>query len=234
MSRNDTVIEQNNATGSVSFWQGPDHHSVADRRGVSLADYIHAMYGLMRQAGSTEVLLIGGGGGTLGTMLDRVGVRVTMVDINPAAFEIARRYFNLAPRVECHVADGVEFLKDHRKRYDAIALDAYSGGAMPRVFTRASFFALAKARMRPGRSLFLANVIAADDEDRRPDRLARQMRTAWRDVSLLDCDGYEDRNVVVLAGALDGLKPPRLTMRPERCVRSIANSLAEMEFREPR
>ncbi|HWD26904.1 MAG TPA: fused MFS/spermidine synthase [Rhizomicrobium sp.] len=230
----DTVIEQNNATGRVSFWQGPDHQSIADRRGVSLADYIHAMYGLVRQAGSQHVLMIGGGGGTLATMLDRVGVRVTMVDINPAAFEIARLYFNLPPRVACHVGDGAAFLKNSPIRYDAIVLDAYTGGVMPRVFARAAFYALAKSRMRPGKSIFLANIIAADDDDRRPDRLALQMRTAWRDVRLLDCDGYEDRNVVVAAGALRGLRPPRLTMRPERCARSIAKSLAEMEFREIR
>src|ERR1700761_7441667 len=89
------VIEQNNATGKVSLWQAGDNHSVADARGVSLADYIHAMYGLIRQAKARRVLLIGGGGGTLATMLHRVGIAVTVVDVDPAAFEIARRYFHM-------------------------------------------------------------------------------------------------------------------------------------------
>ena len=230
----DTVIEQNNATGRISFWQGPDHQSIADRRGVSLADYIHAMYGFLRQAASRDVLLIGGGGGTLATMLARVGVRTTMVDINPAAFEIARRYFHLPDAVTCHAGDGLAFLKNNPTRYDAIVLDAYSDGEMPRQFARAAFFALAKSRLRPGKSLFLANIIAADDEDRRPDRLARLMQTAWRNVRLLDCDGYEDRNVVAIGGSLRGLKPPRLMMRPQRCARSIAKTLAELELREAR
>ena len=69
------VIEYNNSTGNVSFWEKDDNHSVADKNGVSTADYIHAMYGFLRQAKSKHVLMIGCGGGTLATMLRRVGVK---------------------------------------------------------------------------------------------------------------------------------------------------------------
>ena len=224
------VVEQNNRTGEVSLWQGTDHHSVADRNGVSLADYIHAMYGLIRQAGAQNVLLIGGGGGTLATMLDRVGVRVTMVDINPAAFEIARQYFHLPDAVACHVGDGAAFLRRTATRFDAIALDAYSGGEVPPQFLKPNFFALARSRLTRG-GILLANVIAANDADRFADRVAELMLTAWREVRILDCDGYDDRNVVVIGGAVTRLTPPRLTMVPERSVRVIARALAEMEFR---
>ena len=58
------VIEQNNATGGVSYWQRNDNQSVADKNGISLADYIHAMYGFLRQAKAQRVLMIGCGGGT--------------------------------------------------------------------------------------------------------------------------------------------------------------------------
>ena len=44
------VIEQNNATGAVSYWQGGAQQSESDADGVSLAEYNHAMYGLIRQA----------------------------------------------------------------------------------------------------------------------------------------------------------------------------------------
>ena len=73
------AIEQDNATGAVSYWQAADNQSLADRNGVSLADYIHALYGFLRQIGAKDVLMIGGGGGTLATMLSRSGVAVTML-----------------------------------------------------------------------------------------------------------------------------------------------------------
>ncbi|MEI9995526.1 MAG: fused MFS/spermidine synthase [Rhizomicrobium sp.] len=233
-ARHLTVIEQDNASGGVSFWQAGDNHSVADGRGVSLADYIHAMYGMIRQAGARRVLLIGCGGGTLATMLHRARVRVTMVDIDAASFEIARTYFHLPAAIECHVGDGAAFLRDTPARYDAIVLDAYSAGTIPAQFRRASFFRLAKSRMRPRGAIFLANLMAADDHDRAPDRIARLMQAAWRDVRLHDADGYVNRNVVAVAGAVRDLKPPRLTMRPQRQARSIARSLAELTFRLPR
>src|ERR1700742_3547492 len=98
-------IEQNNATGGISYWQGCDHQSLADRNGISLADYIHAMYGFIRQAKARHVLLIGCGGGTLATMLHRARVRVTMVDNDPASFAIACTYFALPGGIACHVSD---------------------------------------------------------------------------------------------------------------------------------
>src|ERR1051326_7293913 len=93
------AIEQNNASGKLSYWEGGDHQSEADRDGVSLAPYIHALYGFLVQARVGNVLMIGAAGGTLATMLRRRDVHVTMVDISPAAFAIARHYFKL-PRSE--------------------------------------------------------------------------------------------------------------------------------------
>jgi spermidine synthase len=73
---------------------------------------------------ASDVLMIGCGGGSLATMLDRAGVHVTIVDINPSAFRIAHKYFGLPREVDCHVADGRNFLRADRHRYDAIVLDA--------------------------------------------------------------------------------------------------------------
>jgi spermidine synthase len=225
------VVEQNNATGGVSYWQGVDNQSLADCNGVSLADYIHAMYGFIRQAKARHALLIGCGGGTLATMLHSARVYVTMIDNDPASFAIARTYFCLPHAVQCHVADGVRFLKVNTTRYDAIVLDAYNGGAIPKPFLTTAFFARARARLtRAG--IFLANITAKDDADRTPDRIARLMQTAFGDtVKLHDADGYLDRNVVAVAGATRRLKPPRLLLKPRRRARSIARNLRELDFR---
>lgn len=228
------VIEQNNRTGRVSFWEKTDNHSIADRRGVSTADYIHAMYGFLRQAKSCHVLMIGCGGGTLATMLRRVGVKVTIADIDGRNFEIARAYFHMPADVECHIADGEVFLQRDPRKYDAIVLDAYTDSELPRHFQKRRFFSLLKTRLRAHNAIVLVNLMARNDEDRGPDRIARLMKRTWSQVRLLDAVGYEGRNVVAAAGAVRKLKRPRLIMRPQRCARSLANELRGLDFRPVR
>src|SRR5882757_8792738 len=180
------VIVQDNRTGKVSYWQKDYHQSASDSRGVSTADYIHAMYFFLRKAKCKDVLMIGCGGGTLATMLHSKSVKVTIVDIHKLSFDIAREYFHLPANVPCVVADGIAYLKKHRHRHDAIVLDAFGDGGMPEKFMAPAFFRLAKSRLKPRASLFLMNVIVADDGDPTPDDLVRTMRAQWLDVRLLD------------------------------------------------
>ncbi|MBS0470704.1 MAG: fused MFS/spermidine synthase [Proteobacteria bacterium] len=225
------AIEHNNATGRVSYWEGTTHHSAADRNGISLADYIHAMYGLLRQAKARDVLMIGCGGGTLATMLTRAGVRVTMVEIDPASIDVARRYFHLPDSVVCHIGDGARFLRRDARRYDAIVLDAYTQSGIPRQFRRKAFFAAARARLRRS-GILLVNVIVADDDDPLPFDLAAPMRTSFRQVRLLDSPDYTDRNAVLMAGTVKALRLPRLLLKPARAARKLAQSMKTFAFRE--
>ncbi len=225
------VIEQNNATGSVAYLERSTNQSEADGDGVSLADYIHAMFGFLIQARCRDVLMIGGGGGTLATMLRRAGVAVAIVDTSAQSFAIARRYFALPDDVACHVADGAAFLRRTRHRYDAIVLDAFNDAEIPRQFLTARFFKLAKSRLKPRGSLFLLNLIVADDDDRTPDRIVRRMRQTWPRVRLLDSDGWIDRNAVAAAGAVANLKRPTLLMPPRRGAKKFAANLKTMKFR---
>ena len=225
------VIEQNNATGGISFWERCDNQSVADRLGISLVDYIHAMYFFLRQAKCRDVLMIGCGGGTLATMLRRAGVKVTIADIDGRNFEIARTYFHMPDNVECHVADGRDFLRRDPRRYDAIVLDAYCDNAMPKHFLKQAFFELVKSRLRARNAMVLVNLMASDDNDRGPDRFARLMRKTWSQVRLLDGKRCECRNVVAAAGAVRKLKRPRLILRPQRCAKKMAAELRAMDFR---
>ncbi|HEY0105404.1 MAG TPA: hypothetical protein VGB91_04915, partial [Rhizomicrobium sp.] len=148
--------------------------------------------------------------------------------------EIARRYFQLPADVECQVAEGRAFLARTRRRFDAIVLDAYDGSEIPRQFLAPGFFALAKARMARRGAILLMNVIVADDADRTPDRIARAMGESFRHVRLLDCDGWMDRNALVMAGAVAGAARPKLLLKPERCARQIARELKDLVFRARR
>ena len=226
-------IIQDSRTGKVSYWQKEYHQSAADAHGVSTADYIHAMYFFLMQAGARDVLMIGCGGGTLATMLHRAGVTSTVVDLHQMSFDIAHRYFHMPDEIERHTADGIAWMKAHRRTYDAVILDAFGEHGMPPVFMQPSFFKLAKSRLNRG-GLFLMNVIVADDDDATPDNLVRALRQEWRGVRLLDTDGWTDRNAVIAAGAVAGLRKPKVLLPPAPGGAKLARQLDILDWRKIR
>jgi spermidine synthase len=217
---------------TVAYWQDERHQSEADHVGISLAAYIHAIHHFLRQAQSRDVLMIGCGGGTLATMLRADGVKVTIVEINPRSFEISRNYFHLPKDVACHVGDGRAFLRASKRKYDAIVLDAYDGSRLPAAMRTPAFFRLVKSRLRKGGSLYV-NVVMRNDRDRHLDRVAALLGKAFATVRLLDARGTSDRNAVAMAGAVERLKPPAMTIRPRAGARLLRQEIKALAFREP-
>src|SRR5260370_21417983 len=81
---------------TLTYEQKGGNQSTADCNGVSLDAHIHALYGLTLQRPGKSVLMIGCGGGTLGTMLARAGRRGSIVGIHPISLKPAPRPFGLA------------------------------------------------------------------------------------------------------------------------------------------
>jgi precorrin-6B methylase 2 len=215
------------ADGSCSYFQDDAFHSRGDASGVSQFPYIHAMRAVLLGRGAKVIASIGGAGCNLATMLAREGARVTAVDLDPFAFEAARRHFGLAPEVECVVADGRAWLQQAAGTFDAIALDVYDGGGMPgHLFTR-EFFELASDRLVAGGTL-VANVIIDNHRDPRADIVAAGLEAAGFPVQILDPGGEGDRNTLVVAGGMAGIRVPRGD-EP----RAMRMQLADMAWRLP-
>jgi predicted membrane-bound spermidine synthase len=219
--------------GSHAYVQGSWYQSHADRRGVSLAGYIHALYGLILQTGAERVLVLGCAGGTLGTMLVRAGRQVTMVDIDPDAFVLARMFFRLAPEIDCHVGDGRAFLERTTTSFDAIVVDAFCRNALPSHLCSTEFFRLARRRLKP-RGTILVNAVVAHDLDRIADMLAAGMAEAGLPTGILDIAGARDRNAIVLGGQVDPLERPRLLVATDAMGAELAAELDAMKFRDRR
>lgn len=213
------------------YVQGGCFQTEADRDGISLAPYIHAIFGLLMQAEARNVLMIGCGGGSLGTMLAKAKVQVTIVDKNPASFEVARNYFCLPGGIDCRVADGEEFLLSTEHRYDAIVLDAFDGDSIPRHLRTSDFFRLVRSHLHEPQGCVLSNVHAQHDLDRGPDRYACAARSVWNDVRVLDTQGVIGRNALILAGNVKDLRNPTLLMPPLLDREEIVLRLGEMMFR---
>lgn len=223
-------IFKSKSTGALIYEQGGCSQSSADGNGTSLASYIHAIFGLLIQAKARNILLIGGGGGTLGTMLTRARRKTTIIDVDPVSFKLAKQYFGLPDSVVCHVADGKHFLRNEPDTYDAIVLDAFHGDSIPSHLQSARFFELVREHLTP-RGVVFANVHVKHDFDDYADRVAKTMRGAWTDVRLLDAEGRCGRNAIVMAGWVSRLRPPRLLVRPRTGADGIGNELARLSFR---
>lgn len=217
---------------TLTYEQKGGNQSTADYRGVSLDAHVHALYGLTLQQRGKRVLMIGCGGGTLGTMLARAGRRVSIVEIDRVSFTVAKRYFGLPPQVECHVADGLAFMQKTARRYDTVIIDAFIGENIPAHLKSAEFFRTAARCLRKN-GVVLVNVCLERKADRTADRIAAGFKQNGRAVRILDSPGAE-RNAIVLAGNVRSLQRPRMLISPEADAKQTIRELKAMRFRRPR
>jgi spermidine synthase len=218
-------------TGEVIYKQGGARQSESDGLGVSTSAYIHAMFGLIVQRPAKRILCIGCGAGSLATMLARWGADVTVVDLNPVSFDIARQYFSLDDRVTCIVDDGVHYLKKNQTIYDAVALDAYAGNEMPEAFLKPSFAALARSRLHPVRGRLIANIFLPWPDHPAADRYAKTLSRAFKAVRILDEASDTHRNCIVMAGAVSRLTAPTMLTPPACAAAKVFQDLAGFAFR---
>lgn len=214
------TITESKRTGFRSYCQGECIHSEAQTSGTSTCAYIHVMYHAIQQVNARNVLVIGCAAGSLPTMLDRAGCNVDVVDINPYAFSIARKYFEMPKSVSCYLMDGNEFLQKSLKKYDAIAVDVFNNdGIIPLQFRSIDFFMLAKTRLYEN-GIIVMNTLVENDEDKTPDEIEGVMCKAGMPVIRFDWPKLSHRNIIIAAGSVENIKPVKKVG-----IRSVRNDL---------
>jgi spermidine synthase len=88
-----------------------------------------------------DALCIGLGIGIVPMQFAHEGVRVDVVEINPASIELATRFFDCdLSRFNLSIGDGRFFLNRAEKQYDTVILDAFLGDSSPsHLMTREAF-----------------------------------------------------------------------------------------------
>ncbi|HOY76410.1 MAG TPA: methyltransferase domain-containing protein [Hyphomonadaceae bacterium] len=114
-------IMERRRDGARLYCVGDGVQTMSTPDGTSLFGYVHAIKLLIGSV--STVLMLGGGGGSLATMLARRGVNVTVVDIDPVAEDIARSYFGLDYRVKWITEDAGAFLTSCPDKFDAVVID---------------------------------------------------------------------------------------------------------------
>lgn len=192
--------------GSVQTMVQPD--------GVSVFGYVHAAKLLLKSA--QNVLLIGGGGGSLATMLARQGCSVTVIDVDPAAEEIARSYFDLDERVHWLTTEPFSFIDACKTPYDAVMVDACNADGLVAPFDDADVLADVLKRACPDGSLVL-NLVADDGAPPWGGSLARKIAARGLNVTLYRAeDGWEGNEILHVRahGPTDVLAAPDVALRP--------------------
>jgi spermidine synthase len=193
------AIVEDRATGARHYREGGVSQSCVLAGGEAAVEYIRLMAALLE--GSGTVLLLGCGGGSLATMLHRAGSRVTVVEVNPISFELARTFFWMPKGIECITADMRPFLRTRTRTFDAIGIDV--GGpnfCYEAVLDRATITRVRRALRNGGR--IAVNISCESADDPLPGRIAERFRSEGLDVWLYMENGASaELNAIILASA---------------------------------
>jgi len=187
-------IVECSADGTRIYFEEGVRQSQATPDGESIFSYVKLMDELLHR--STNILVLGCGGGNLATRLARLGKKLTIVDNNPISFMIAQRFFGLPDGLPLMVSDFRKFILDDDARYDGIAIDV--GGPDFRFddeFDAETCDAI-RARLAPGGRIVM-NVLVANDIDPVPDRIAARLAGDRLAAWIVDEQGVQDRNAII-------------------------------------
>jgi SAM-dependent methyltransferase len=187
-------IVECSADGTRIYFEEGVRQSQATPDGESVFSYVKLMDELLHR--STNILVLGCGGGNLATRLARLGKKLTIVDNNPISFVIAQRYFGLPDGLPLMVSDFRKFILDDDLLYDGIAIDV--GGPdfhFDDEFDVETCDAI-RARLTPGGRIVM-NVLVANDIDPVPDRIAARLAGDRLGTWIIDEQGVQDRNAII-------------------------------------
>jgi len=208
VSRFGTIdIVERRSDGARLYLQGEQLQSMARPGGVSLFPYVQAMRSILLHSRAQRIAVLGAAGGTLGTMMAIGGAQPVLVDINPDAFALAKKYFWLAPSVDCVVADARRFLSDGTELFDAIVLDAFGSDDMPDHLTTVGFFSLARKRLLP-QGLLVVNAPVNRRQRSRAESLSAAIAATGFPLTVFDDPQQTCRNTLIVGGYLPDIELP--------------------------
>jgi predicted membrane-bound spermidine synthase len=175
---------------SVSNLEDPSELPVPYAR-LMMAGFAHA-------ARSDTLLMVGLGGGTIPSYLQRFmpELAITSVEIDGGVVRAAAQYFGVAPgpRHRIVTQDGRVFLlRNAEARFDVIMMDAFRAGYIPFHLLTREFYTLLRARLAPGG----VAVINLHEGTRLFDSTIATLRATFPAISTYAVEG----NAIVIAAA---------------------------------
>ena len=128
-----------------------DHSIIGARTadGTGAFAYTHVLEALrFARPSATDMLQIGLGTGTLPLAMQRRGIAVEVVEIDPGVVELAKAFFDYSGEVA--IEDARTFINRASKRYDFVVHDTFTGGVTPAHLLSLEVIERARALLRPG------------------------------------------------------------------------------------
>ncbi len=193
------VVEER-STGARFYREGGVNQSCVLAGGEAGVEYIRLMAALLAE--SASVLLLGCGGGGLATMLHRRGSRVTVVDVNPISFQLARTFFWMPNGIECITADMRAFMRTQARSFDAIGIDVGGPCFSYEAVLQAATIAQVRRALRDGGRIAV-NISCEAPDDPVPGHIAAKLRAQGLEVWVFmeDAKTSDEINAVILASA---------------------------------
>jgi spermidine synthase len=193
------VVVENTRTGERLYEEGGVSQSSVLAGGEAGVEYIRLMAALLEGAGTA--LLLGCGGGALATMLQRRGSRVTVVDVNPMSFQLARTFFWMPNGIECVTADMRPYLRRQTRTWDAIGIDVGGPCFSYDEVLQPSTIARVRRRLRPGGRVAV-NISCEEPDDPMPGRIAERFKGEGLEVWVfMEQSTSVELNAIVLASS---------------------------------
>lgn len=166
-------------------------------------DTLASLPALFSSDHSLEVLVIGVAGGSLIRQIrhhfPERSIHIDAVEIDPAMFGVAETYFDLQENDASQITmDGRRFLRETKKRYDIIFVDAYREELyVPFHLTTSEFFTLVSEKLSPNG--MLAMNVLGEHTDGLLKHLEETVRSVFTVTSSSHLDGT--LNNVILASS---------------------------------
>lgn len=182
--------------------------SDSSKSGWPYVDLFHVASALARHR--RRALFVGSGGAVSVHQFARVypGIAIDLVELEPAAIELARAWFGLdaVPRLTVHIADGASFIRHaHPRTWDIVVIDAYDASDCSPAYLQRDFLLALHFVLQPGGAVAF-NIIGTLRGPGPVATLVNAARTIFEDVRMIPVIASDEtyaedalRNVVVVA-----------------------------------
>jgi len=181
--------------------------------GQSFSFYTFALeaLALLHQPGMRSALVLGLGAGVVPTRLAKRDIEVTAVEIDPASFAVARRFFGLGEsKVKGVQADARTYLRQCTGKHDVVVVDLFHGDGTPDYLITRDFFADLRRCLTPN-GVAVFNTFADLDLPIAYAHFLTTLRAEFASVLLYRDDDRRARHVnsfvVASAAALESARP---------------------------
>lgn len=234
------IVEYHGTHGAIRemLIDGVVQGGIDIRSGLSIYEYSYLLEALPLAVNPElrSALVVGLGAGVLPDRLQRRGIEVESIDIDPLVVAMAERHFGLRVTHPVVTEDARLYLAGEGRRFDLVVMDAFAGDVSPSHLLTREALARVRARLTDDGVVAINLLASKRAESELLPTVVRTLRTQFAEVAAFPLFNPADPaarggNIVLLAGnrKLDAALRTHLTG-----VHPMADTLVQLALRQGR